>query len=69
MLENKTQESCCQKRGPTEVEVERLERAQREQRETEQKQVDELKQLSKIVVECHKILQKEDNTYREVIDE
>ena len=60
MLENK---------NPRVLLQERLERAQREQRETEQKQVDELKQLSKIVVECHKILQKEDNTYREVIDE
>jgi DnaJ-domain-containing protein 1 len=46
-----------------------LERAQREQREAKQKQVDELKQLSKLVVECHKMSQKEDNTYRDVIDE
>lgn len=32
----------AKKRGPTEVEVERLERAQREQREAKQKRVDEL---------------------------
>ena len=57
------------KRGPTEVEEERLERAQREQREAKQKQLDELKQLGKLVQECHKMLQKEDNTYSDVIDE
>ena len=59
----------AKKRGPTEVEEERLERAQREQREAKQKQLDELKQLGKLVQECHKMLQKEDNTYDEVIDE
>jgi hypothetical protein len=59
----------AEKRGPTEIEEERLERTQREQREAKQKQVDELKQLCKLVVECHKMLQKEDNTYSDVIDE
>ena len=57
------------KRGPTEVELDRLRSAHREEREAKQKQVDELRQLSKLVVECHKMLQKEDNTYDEVIDE
>ena len=59
----------AKKRGPTEVELDRLRSAHREEREAKQKQVDELRQLSKLVVECHKMLQKEDNTYDEVIDE
>jgi hypothetical protein len=59
----------AKRRGPTEVEEERLQQAQREQREAKQKQLDELDQLKKLVVDCQGLLRKEDNTYRDVIDE
>lgn len=58
----------AKRRGPTEVEEERLQQAQREQQEAK-KQLDELDQLKKLVVECQGLQRKEDNTYRDVIDE
>jgi hypothetical protein len=69
----KPKRTTAKNRGPTEVQQEReeaqLRQAQREQHERKQKQLDELDQLKKLVMECHKMLQKEDKTYEEVIDE
>lgn len=68
----KPKRTTAKNRGPTEVQQKReeaqLRKVQREQQERKQKQWDELDQLKKLVMECHKILQKEDKTYEGVID-
>lgn len=69
----KPKKVAAKKRGPTEVELEReearVQEAQHAERVRKQKQLDDLEMLRKLAVECHKMLQKEDNTYHDVIKE